>query len=222
MSAPTVTVLVAGKPYPPMLPNVWLGTSIELDTYSWRADYVRTLPEIAGVRWLSLEPLLGPLPSLDLKGIDWVVVGGETGRRARPMHSAWVQDIRARCNAAGIPFLFKLLCTKPTSMQGLDGAPCPRMAAPRSPCGGGRDAALPTVLVPSKSVDGVQSDAGVDDWGCEGGGGGRRGEQSDSQQADAVCHLRLRSRAAPCRPAELRSHHSSEMTSTTSARGLGL
>ena len=87
------------------LPNVWLGTSIESDRYTWRADHLRNTP--AAIRFLSLEPLLGPLPSLDLTGIDWVIVGGESGPGARPMHPDWVRDIRNRCADAGIPFFFK-------------------------------------------------------------------------------------------------------------------
>jgi len=87
------------------LPNVWLGTSIEADRYTFRADHLRATP--AAVRFLSLEPLLGPLPSLDLTGIDWVIVGGESGPKARPMHPDWVRDIRDRCVAAGVPFFFK-------------------------------------------------------------------------------------------------------------------
>lgn len=87
------------------LPNVWLGTSIESDRYTWRANHLRDTP--AAVRFLSLEPLLGPLPSLDLTGIDWVIVGGESGPGARPMHPDWVRDIRDRCVAAGVPFFFK-------------------------------------------------------------------------------------------------------------------
>lgn len=91
--------------YEGWLPNVWLGTSIENDRYVWRANHLRATP--AAVRFLSLEPLLGPLPSLDLTGIDWVIVGGESGPGARPMHPDWVRDIRDRCVAAGIPFFFK-------------------------------------------------------------------------------------------------------------------
>jgi protein gp37 len=87
------------------LPNVWLGTSIESDRYTFRADHLRRTP--AAVRFLSLEPLLGPLPSLDLTGIDWVIVGGESGPGARPMHPDWARDIRDRCIAAGVPFFFK-------------------------------------------------------------------------------------------------------------------
>lgn len=90
---------------PPPTGNVWLGTSIELDRYTWRADHLRATP--AAVRFLSLEPLLGPLPSLNLDGIDWVIVGGESGPGARPMHSTWVREIRDRCVDAGVPFFFK-------------------------------------------------------------------------------------------------------------------
>lgn len=77
------------------LPNVWLGVSIESDRYAFRADHLRRTP--AAVRWISAEPLLGPLPSLDLTGIDWLVVGGESGPKARPMHPQWVRDLRDEC-----------------------------------------------------------------------------------------------------------------------------
>ena len=87
------------------LSNLWLGTSIESDRYAFRADHLRSTP--AAVRFLSLEPLLGPLPSLDLTGIDWVIVGGESGPDARPMHPDWASDVRDRCVAGGVPFLFK-------------------------------------------------------------------------------------------------------------------
>lgn len=86
-------------------PNVWLGTSIESDQYSFRADHLRATP--AAIRFLSLEPLLGPLPHLRLDGIDWVIVGGESGPGARPMHPSWARDIRNRCVEAGVPFFFK-------------------------------------------------------------------------------------------------------------------
>ena len=87
------------------LANVWLGVSIESDSYAFRADHLRETP--AAVRFLSLEPLLGALPSLDLAGIDWVIVGGESGPSARPMHPDWVREIRDRCIEAKVPFLFK-------------------------------------------------------------------------------------------------------------------
>jgi protein gp37 len=87
------------------LPNVWLGTSIELDRYVWRADRLRHTP--AAVRFLSCEPLLGPLPSLNLGGIDWVIAGGESGPGARPMDPDWVRDLRDRCTDADVAFHFK-------------------------------------------------------------------------------------------------------------------
>lgn len=91
------------------LANVWLGTSIETDRYTFRADYLRDTP--AAVRFLSLEPLLGPLPSLDLTGIDWVIIGGESGPGARPMELAWAEDIAARAQAAGVAVFVKQLGT---------------------------------------------------------------------------------------------------------------
>ena len=90
---------------PDPLPNVWLGTSIENDRWVGRADELRRAP--AAVRFLSLEPLLGPLPSLDLTGIGWVIVGGESGPEHRPIDAAWVRDLRDRARAAGVPFFFK-------------------------------------------------------------------------------------------------------------------
>lgn len=93
----------------PLYPNVWVGTSIETDAYCWRADHVRAIAGVAGMRWLSLEPLLGPLPSLNLDGIDWVVIGGESGPRARPMEIAWADAIVEQCRAAGVaPFVKQL------------------------------------------------------------------------------------------------------------------
>jgi protein gp37 len=87
------------------VPNVWLGVSVEDDTQVERADMLRDVP--AAVRFLSCEPLLGPLPSLDLAGIDWVIVGGESGPAFRPMCTAWAAELRDRCVQAGIPFFFK-------------------------------------------------------------------------------------------------------------------
>lgn len=89
----------------PWAANVWLGTSIESDDYVDRADALRRVP--AAVRFLSLEPLLGPLPSLALSGIDWVIVGGESGPQARPMDPAWVIELRDRCVDESVPFFFK-------------------------------------------------------------------------------------------------------------------
>ncbi len=87
------------------LANVWLGTSIEDDAHTARADYLRSTS--AAVRFLSLEPLLGPLPSLDLTGIDWVIAGGESGPNARPVDAGWVREIRDQASDAGVAFFFK-------------------------------------------------------------------------------------------------------------------
>jgi len=86
-------------------PNVWMGVSIESADYQWRADHLRDLP--AALRFLSLEPLLGPLSNLDLSGIHWVIVGGESGAGARPIEADWVREIRTKCYRQGVPFFFK-------------------------------------------------------------------------------------------------------------------
>ncbi len=85
--------------------NVWMGVSVENADYTHRIDLLRKIP--ASVKFLSLEPLLGPLPDLDLGGIDWVIVGGESGRKPRAMEGAWVRDLRDQCVQAGVPFFFK-------------------------------------------------------------------------------------------------------------------
>jgi len=87
------------------VPNVWVGTSIESDHYVSRADALRAIP--ATTRFLSLEPLLGPLPSLDLSSIDWVIAGGESGPGHRSVDLDWVRDLRDRCSAREIAFFFK-------------------------------------------------------------------------------------------------------------------
>lgn len=85
--------------------NVWMGVSVETERYQHRIDDLRQTS--AAVKFLSLEPLLGPLPALDLTGIDWVIVGGESGLRARPMNEEWVLEIRDQCVDQGVPFFFK-------------------------------------------------------------------------------------------------------------------
>jgi protein gp37 len=82
-----------------------MGVSIESDPYVFRADHLRAVD--AAVRFLSLEPLLGPLPRLDLDGIGWVIAGGESGPGSRAPQADWFRDIRDRCGAQGIPFFFK-------------------------------------------------------------------------------------------------------------------
>jgi protein gp37 len=85
--------------------NLWLGVSVESSAYLDRIECLQRTA--ARVKFLSLEPLLGPLPSLDLRGIDWVIVGGESGPGARAMAGEWVLDIRDQCVAARVPFFFK-------------------------------------------------------------------------------------------------------------------
>jgi protein gp37 len=86
-------------------PNIWMGVSVETKEYTFRIDHLRATN--AHIKFLSLEPLLGPLPELNLQGIDWVIVGGESGPGARVMRIDWVLDIRDQCLRAGVPFFFK-------------------------------------------------------------------------------------------------------------------
>lgn len=89
----------------PWAPNIWMGVSVETKKYVYRIDDLRSTG--AATKFLSLEPLLGPLPYLDLHGIDWTIVGGESGPGARPMSHEWVVDIREQCVASGVAFFFK-------------------------------------------------------------------------------------------------------------------
>jgi protein gp37 len=92
-------------PQLPWEPHIWMGVSVENSDYLHRIDDLRRTG--ARVKFLSLEPLLGPLPNLNLKDIDWVIVGGESGPGARPMDAQWVRQIRERCLRANVPFFFK-------------------------------------------------------------------------------------------------------------------
>ena len=85
--------------------NVWMGVSVENEKSLLRVDLLRQTE--ASIRFLSLEPLLGPLPNMDLSDIDWVIVGGESGPGARRVAEQWVIDIRDQCKRAGTPFFFK-------------------------------------------------------------------------------------------------------------------
>jgi protein gp37 len=89
----------------PWYPNVWVGTSVENADYVWRVDLLARVK--ASVRFVSLEPLLGPIRNLPLDNIDWVIVGGESGPGARPVRPEWVTDVRDQCVRAGVPFFFK-------------------------------------------------------------------------------------------------------------------
>jgi len=100
--------------WPALQSHVWLGVSIENNDYVWRADAIRDLP--AAVRFVSYEPALGPVDRLDLRGLDWIIVGGESGPTFRPMDLRWVRDLRARCRRAGVAFFFKQSAAPRTEM----------------------------------------------------------------------------------------------------------
>lgn len=85
--------------------NIWMGVSVEDDRVKDRIDFLRNTN--AAIKFLSLEPLIGPLPDLDLKNIDWVIVGGESGHGARPIKHEWVLDIKNQCIESGVLFFFK-------------------------------------------------------------------------------------------------------------------
>jgi protein gp37 len=85
--------------------NVWMGVTVERGDYAWRVDCLRRTD--AKVKFLSCEPLLGPLQNLNLEGVGWVIVGGESGPNSRPIDPAWVKDLRDQCLVTGVPFFFK-------------------------------------------------------------------------------------------------------------------
>jgi protein gp37 len=85
--------------------NIWMGVSVESQKVLDRVDFLRCSD--AQIKFLSLEPLLGPLPGMNLRGIDWVIVGGESGRKARPISKEWIIDIKNQCEMASVAFFFK-------------------------------------------------------------------------------------------------------------------
>ena len=89
----------------PWASHIWMGVSVENKDYLWRIDHLHRIK--AHVKFLSIEPLLGPLGKIKLRGIDWVIVGGESGPGARPMTAEWVKDIRDQCRKANVAFFFK-------------------------------------------------------------------------------------------------------------------
>ncbi len=93
------------SPLIPWAPHIWMGVSVENQDYAHRIDYLRKTD--AHLKFLSVEPLLGPIDNLDLEGIDWVIVGGESGRRPRPLREEWVQSVRDQCHQSGVSFFFK-------------------------------------------------------------------------------------------------------------------
>ncbi len=92
-------------PHLPWPSNIWQGVSLENASYVWRITHLRQVP--AAIRFLSVEPLLGPIPNLPLDGIHWVIVGGESGGGRREMAPEWVREVRDQCLAAEVPFYFK-------------------------------------------------------------------------------------------------------------------
>lgn len=93
------------SPRLPWADNVWMGVTVESSNCTFRIDHLRQTD--ADVKFISIEPLLEPIPDIDLSGIDWVIVGGESGPGARPMRPEWAADIRDQCVAKSIPFFFK-------------------------------------------------------------------------------------------------------------------
>jgi protein gp37 len=112
--------------------NVWMGVSVESRKYVDRINHLRCTG--AATKFLSLEPLLGPLTDLNLSGIDWVIVGGESGPGARPMEKTWVRAIRAQCHRAKVPFFFKQWggVNKKRAGRELDGRTWDQMPSGRS------------------------------------------------------------------------------------------
>lgn len=136
----------------PRLPwpaHVWMGVSIESDTYAWRADYLRRTP--AAVRFISAEPLLGSLSGLNLEGISWLIAGGESQPGARPAKTEWFRELRAACRKSRTRFFLKQLGGHPSKRGGdeatLDGRLWhempPRSAQPALAAGLDRAHALP-------------------------------------------------------------------------------
>jgi protein gp37 len=85
--------------------HIWIGVSVETNDYAWRADYLRQVP--AAVRFISAEPLLGPVDQLSLDGLHWVITGGESGAGHRQCDPAWVRDVRDRCVGEGVAYFHK-------------------------------------------------------------------------------------------------------------------
>ncbi|MDO8670789.1 MAG: phage Gp37/Gp68 family protein [Dehalococcoidia bacterium] len=93
------------SPHLPWPGNIWMGVTVENAEYAYRIDHLRMVD--AAVRFLSLEPLIGAMPEMALSGIDWVIVGGESGPGARPMEADWARDAQRQCRRVDVPFFFK-------------------------------------------------------------------------------------------------------------------
>ena len=105
----------------PWTPNIWMGVSVENGESSFRIDHLRGTP--AAVKFISFEPLIGPVPRPDLSEMDWAIVGGESGPGARPMDPSWVLEIRDACSKQNVPFFFKQWggCNKKKAGRVLEG-----------------------------------------------------------------------------------------------------
>jgi protein gp37 len=100
----------------PWPPNVWMGVSVESSDFIWRVHYLRRVP--AAIRFISAEPLLGPLHDLDLTGVDWLIAGGESQVGARPAEIAWFRTLRDQCERSGVAFFLKQLGGHPSKRGG--------------------------------------------------------------------------------------------------------
>lgn len=111
--------------------HIWAGVSIEANDVAWRADFLRKVP--SAVRFISAEPLIGPIDRLDLHGIDWLITGGESGHGHRPCDPNWVRDVRDRCNALDVAFFHKQWGGRTSKVGGreLDGRTWDEMPEPR-------------------------------------------------------------------------------------------
>ena len=96
--------------------NVWIGVSVESPAFAWRIEFLREVP--AAVRFISAEPLLAPLPALNLQGIDWLIAGGESQSGCRPADVSWFRDLRDQCVIAGVAFFLKQLGGHPSKRGG--------------------------------------------------------------------------------------------------------
>ena len=100
----------------PWPPHLWMGVSVESPKYTWRIDYLRRVQ--AAVRFISAEPLLAPLPNLDLSGMHWLIAGGESQTGCRPADDDWFRDLRDQCDDAGVAFFLKQLGGHPSKRGG--------------------------------------------------------------------------------------------------------
>ncbi len=144
----------------PALPwrsHIWAGVSVESARYTWRSDHLRQVP--AAVRFISAEPLLGPLDDLNLDDIHWLITGGESGRGARPCDHAWVRSLRDRCLAAGVAFFHKQWGGRTPKAGGrlLDDRTWDEFPAMLGERSGGNHPALTDLAVPAREASDIRT-----------------------------------------------------------------